>query len=34
MLKFITEIPTDFPIGGVHCVPILGNGNLVMVWDR
>jgi len=34
MLRFVTEIPTDYPIGGVHCVPILDNGNLMMVWDR
>ncbi|NOU94283.1 NUDIX domain-containing protein [Paenibacillus sp. LMG 31456] len=34
MLTFILEIPIDKPISGVHCVPILDNGNLVMVWDR
>ncbi|MBO9610605.1 MAG: NUDIX hydrolase [Paenibacillaceae bacterium] len=36
MLRFIGnhELPTDFPIGGVHCIPILDNGNLLMVWDR
>ncbi|WP_219836950.1 NUDIX domain-containing protein [Paenibacillus sp. R14(2021)] len=34
MLRFINEIPTDFPIGGVHCIPILDDGNLMMVWDR
>lgn len=34
MLKFITELPTDYPIGGVHCIPIFESGNLMMVWDR
>ncbi|RXZ77409.1 NUDIX hydrolase [Paenibacillaceae bacterium] len=34
MLKFIKDIPNDFPIAGVHCVPVLENGNLLMVWDR
>ncbi|MFC5471252.1 NUDIX hydrolase [Cohnella suwonensis] len=34
MLRFINEIPTDFPIGGVHCIPVFDNGNLMMVWDR
>lgn len=34
MLKFITELPTDYPIGGVHCVPILEDGNMMMVWDK
>jgi|GEM_PF-1158740 len=34
MLKFIVDLPIDFPIAGVHCVPILENGNLLMVWDR
>ncbi|MDF2652315.1 MAG: hypothetical protein K0Q73_8120 [Paenibacillus sp.] len=34
MLEFITEISADKKIGGVHCVPVLDNGNLVMVWDR
>ncbi|QHW34737.1 NUDIX hydrolase [Paenibacillus rhizovicinus] len=34
MLTFITELPTDFPIGGVHCVPVLDNGNMMMVWDK
>lgn len=32
MLKFIEELPTDYPIGGVHCVPVLDNGSLIMVW--
>lgn len=34
MLKLINELPTDFPIAGVHCVPVFDNGNLMMVWDR
>ncbi len=34
MLEFITELPANKVIGGVHCVPILDNGNLVMVWDK
>jgi 8-oxo-dGTP diphosphatase len=34
MITFITEIPTDKRISGVHCVPVLDNGNLMMVWDR
>lgn len=34
MLEFITELPPNKVIGGVHCVPLLENGNLVMVWDR
>ncbi|MBP1989342.1 NUDIX hydrolase [Paenibacillus eucommiae] len=34
MLEFISEISSDKQIGGVHCVPILDNGNVVVVWDR
>jgi len=34
MLAFITELPGDKPIAGAHCIPVLENGNLVMVWDR
>jgi len=34
MLEFITELPAGKTIGGVHCVPVLDNGNLVMAWDR
>lgn len=34
MLEFITELPANQKIGGVHCVPVLNNGNIVMVWDR
>ncbi|MEK3913367.1 hypothetical protein [Paenibacillus sp. FSL H7-0331] len=33
MLTFITEVPTDKPVSGVHCIPVLDNGNVVMVWD-
>ncbi|MGM0883047.1 MAG: NUDIX hydrolase [Bacillota bacterium] len=29
----ISELPTDKPIAGVHCVPLLDNGNLVLAWD-
>lgn len=34
MLTFITEIPTDINISGVHCIPVLENGNLIMTWDK
>jgi 8-oxo-dGTP pyrophosphatase MutT (NUDIX family) len=34
MLKFTATIPSDKPVRSVHCVPILDNGDLVMVWDR
>ncbi|MEC0308203.1 NUDIX hydrolase [Paenibacillus lautus] len=34
MLSFITEIPEGIQIGSVHCVPVLDNGDVVMVWDR
>ena len=34
MLSFITEVPGDRPVSGVHCIPVLDNGNIVMVWDR
>ena len=34
ILTFITEIPTDKNISGVHCVPVLENGNLIMAWDK
>ena len=30
MLTFITELPTDYPIGGVHCIPVLANGTMMM----
>jgi 8-oxo-dGTP pyrophosphatase MutT (NUDIX family) len=29
----ITELPTDKRIAGVHCVPLLDNGNIVLAWD-
>ena len=34
MLSFMTEIPEGIQIGSVHCVPVLDNGDVVMVWDR
>lgn len=34
MLTFITELPTDRPINGVHCIPVLDNGTMMMVWDK
>jgi 8-oxo-dGTP diphosphatase len=34
MLTFISELPTDKPIAGAHCVPLLDSGHLLMVWDR
>ena len=34
MLKLISELPLDKRIAGVHCVPVLENGNMMMVWDR
>ncbi|WP_216625587.1 hypothetical protein [Paenibacillus phytorum] len=34
ILTFITEIPTDKNISGVHCIPVLENGNLIMTWDK
>lgn len=34
MLTFIDQLPDDKPIAGVHCVPILSNGSLIMVWDK
>ncbi|MFD0679247.1 MULTISPECIES: NUDIX domain-containing protein [unclassified Paenibacillus] len=34
MLTFIQEIPVDKPVSGVHCIPVLDNGNLIMVWDK
>jgi len=34
MLRLISEVPSDKKIAGVHCVPILSNGNMIMVWDR
>jgi 8-oxo-dGTP diphosphatase len=34
MLTFISAIPADKTISGVHCVPVLDNGNLIMAWDK
>ncbi|MDF2724595.1 MAG: hypothetical protein K0Q59_4270 [Paenibacillus sp.] len=34
MLQFISQLSPNQTVGGVHCVPILENGNVVMVWDR
>ncbi len=34
MLNLIDELPTDKPIAGVHCVPVLDNGNVIMAWDE
>jgi len=34
MLSWITELPSDKHIAGVHCVPVLPDGNIIMVWDR
>jgi 8-oxo-dGTP diphosphatase len=30
----IKELPTDKKIAGVHCIPITGNGTIVMAWDK
>ena len=34
MLKLISEVPSNKRIAGVHCVPVLDNGTMIMVWDR
>lgn len=34
MLKEISVLPKDKKIAGVHCVPIMENGSLVMAWDK
>jgi 8-oxo-dGTP diphosphatase len=34
MLRRINELPTDKRIAGVHSVPLLDDGSIVMVWDR
>lgn len=34
MLKSISVIPEDKRIAGVHCVPIMENGSIVMAWDK
>lgn len=34
MLRLISEVPTDKKIAGVHCVPVLDDGRMIMAWDR
>ncbi|MFF2089872.1 NUDIX hydrolase [Paenibacillus sp. NPDC058174] len=34
MLKKIDKLPMDKRIAGVHCVPLLEDGSIVMVWDK
>ncbi|MFY3790175.1 NUDIX domain-containing protein [Ureibacillus sp. MALMAid1270] len=34
MLKALSVIPEDKRIAGVHCVPIMENGSIVMAWDK
>ena len=34
MLKAISVLPEDKKIAGVHCVPIMENGSIVMAWDK
>ncbi|CAM5215299.1 NUDIX domain-containing protein OS=Ureibacillus acetophenoni OX=614649 GN=SAMN05877842_110137 PE=4 SV=1 [Ureibacillus acetophenoni] len=34
MLKSISVLPKDKRIAGVHCVPIMENGSIVMAWDK
>ncbi|MBS4174379.1 NUDIX hydrolase [Bacillus sp. FJAT-49736] len=34
MLEKITELPNDKKIAGVHCIPIMDNGDIVMAWDK
>jgi 8-oxo-dGTP diphosphatase len=34
MLKKIQQLPTDKRIAGVHSVPLMADGSIVMVWDR
>ncbi|HWL25623.1 MAG TPA: NUDIX domain-containing protein [Ureibacillus sp.] len=34
MLKAITTLPVDKKIAGVHCLPLLENGSIVMAWDK
>lgn len=34
MLAFISDVPRDKRVAGVHCVPLLENGSMVMVWDH
>ena len=34
MLTRIEQLPTDKRIAGVHSIPVLEDGSIVMVWDR
>ena len=34
MLKAIEALPADKKIAGVHCIPLMENGDMVMAWDR
>ena len=34
MLKAINILPADKKIAGVHCIPLMENGDIVMAWDR
>ena len=34
MLTKIDTLPTDKKIAGVHCVPFMEDGNILMAWDR
>lgn len=34
MLKAISALPEDKRIAGVHCVPIMEDGSIVMAWDK
>jgi 8-oxo-dGTP diphosphatase len=34
MLSKIDKIPTDKRVAGVHCIPVLDDGSIIMVWDK
>jgi 8-oxo-dGTP diphosphatase len=34
MLNKIQQLPTDKRIAGVHSVPLMEDGSIMMVWDR
>lgn len=34
MLNRIKELPRDKKIAGVHCIPIMENGTIVLAWDK
>ncbi|MGG1634576.1 NUDIX domain-containing protein [Paenibacillus sp. NRS-1760] len=34
MLKRVNELPMDKRIAGIHSIPLLEDGSIVMVWDR